>query len=135
MKQQWKIKWKKSDTGRLAHSIFPEITTKPWFNEIQEERGFVSTVSRIITGHTSSVRSHLNRFRIVDDPLCVCRENYETVDHLLWECSRYDRQSVILELSLHNINLGTPIRDICALKKWDLLKKCYSFFKNCNIKF
>jgi ribonuclease HI len=122
MLQQWQIKWTNSNTGRLTHSIFPKIQTKPWFADIQEERGFVSTISRIMTGH-SSVRSHLHRFNIVDNPICVCQENYETVDHLLWECSRCDRQSVIDELTLHNIDFGTPIRDICAQRKWDALKK------------
>jgi hypothetical protein len=133
MKQRWNIKWKNSDTGRFAHSIFPEIMTKPRFNDIQEERGFISTVSRIITGH-SSVRSPLNRFKIVDDPLCGCQENYDTVDHLLWQCNRYDRQSVVMELAKNNIEFGTPIRDICAMKKLDALKICHSFFKGCDIK-
>jgi RNase H len=50
MKQKWQLKCKNSDTRRMAHSIFPNIATKPWFNEIQEERGVISTFSRIITG-------------------------------------------------------------------------------------
>jgi ribonuclease HI len=132
MLQKWKTKWKNCDTGRLTHSIFPEVTVKPWFHEFQEERGVITTISRIITGHCSA-KSHLNRFNIVDDPLCVCRENYETVDHLMWECPRFDRQSVIPELSSLGIQFGTPIRDLCALKKYEALKVCHSFFKNCGV--
>jgi ribonuclease HI len=133
MKQNWKFKWENSDKGRYAHSIFPTVSTKPWFLEIAEERGFVTTFSRIITGHTST-KSHLNRFLIVDDPLCLCQINYETIDHLLWECPKYDRQAVVFELSLQNIGFGTPIRDICAMKNWEALKIGYSFFKSCGIK-
>jgi hypothetical protein len=106
MKQQWKIKWNSCEEGRLAHSIFPNITDKPWFHELPEERKIITTISRIITGHCS-VKSHLNRFNIVEDPLCVCQENYETVDHLLWECSRYDRSSLVPELLAQNIEIGT----------------------------
>jgi hypothetical protein len=109
MKQKWQLKWKNSDTRRMAHSIFPNIATKPWFNEIQEERGV-----------KLAVRSHLNRFQIVDDPLCECQHNYETVDHILWECSRYDRESVVSGLSQLSIDFGTPIRDICAQKNGKL---------------
>jgi ribonuclease HI len=133
MMQKWTNKWKNCDTGRLTHSIFQEFAVKPWFHECQEDRRVVTTISRIITGHCS-VKSHLQRFNIVDDPLCVCQQNYETVDHLLWECRRYDRQSVVLELSPLNVHFGTPIRDICAQKKWEAMKVCHSFFKNCDIK-
>jgi ribonuclease HI len=131
--QKWKTKWKNSDTGRLTHSIFPDISEKPWFHEFQEERGVTNTISRIITGHCY-VRSHLNRFNIVDDPLCVCRQNYETADHLMWECLNYDRQSAVLELSSLNVKFGTSLRDICAQKKWDAMKVCHNFFKNCGKK-
>jgi hypothetical protein len=57
---------------------FPKIGTKPWFADIQEEREFISTISRIMTGH-SSVRSHLNRFNIVDNPICVCEEKLHLI--------------------------------------------------------
>jgi len=133
MKQQWKTKWNCCDTGRFAHSIFPHITTKPWFHEFPEERKVINTISRIITGHCS-VKSHLNRFKIVEDPLCVCQVTYETVDHLLWECARYDRTSLVSEILTQNIGIGTPIRDICAQKNWDALKICCSFFQSCGIK-
>jgi hypothetical protein len=133
MKQQWRIKWNSCDEGRLTHSIFPDITDKPWFHELPEERKIITTISRIITGHCS-VKSHLNRFDIVENPLCVCQENYETVDHLLWECSRYDRSSLLPELLAQNIEIGTPIRDICVLKKWEAMKICCSFFESCGLK-
>jgi hypothetical protein len=35
MKQKWQLKWKNSNIGRMSHSVFPNIATKPWFNEIQ----------------------------------------------------------------------------------------------------
>jgi hypothetical protein len=50
--------------------------------------GFVTSVSKIMSVH-SSVRSHLDRFRIVEDPMCVCLKDYETVNHLIWHCKRF----------------------------------------------
>jgi hypothetical protein len=52
---------------------------------------FVTTISRVISGHCS-IRAHLERFRIVGDPICVCMimMNYETVDHIIWECGRFE---------------------------------------------
>jgi hypothetical protein len=44
---------------------------------------FLNNVSR-----HSSVQSHLDRFRIVEYPICVCLKDYETVDHLIWHCDQ-----------------------------------------------
>jgi hypothetical protein len=39
--------------------------------------------------------------------------NYETVDHISWECSRFEdeRRQLLLGLAAVNIKEGTPIRD------------------------
>jgi hypothetical protein len=60
-----------ADTGRLAHSILPKVSLRPWFEGQKEEKSFVASVSRIMSGH-SSARSYLGRFGIVEDPMCVC---------------------------------------------------------------
>jgi hypothetical protein len=79
----------------------------------------VCTVSRVLSGHCS-VRSHLGRFRIVEDQMCVCAGDYETVDHLIWHCERFrsDRHRLIGALAALNVSIGILIRDLCALKKW-----------------
>jgi hypothetical protein len=63
----------------------------------------------IMSGH-SSVRSHLDRFRIVEDPMCVCLKDYETVDHLIWHSERFGSELDVLH--------GTPVQDLCGLRKW-----------------
>jgi hypothetical protein len=79
----WQTKWDSTETGKFAHSIAPDVTLRPWFEGQQKKRRFVSTVSRVLSGHCS-VRLHLWRFRIVEDLMCVCAGDYETVDHLIW---------------------------------------------------
>jgi hypothetical protein len=77
-----------AETGRFFHSIFPDVTPRPWFEGQKEERSFVCTVARVLSGHCS-VRSHLGRFRIVEDLMCVCAGDYEKVDHLIWHCESF----------------------------------------------
>jgi hypothetical protein len=36
-----------------------------------------------------AARSHLSRFRIVEEATCMCLKDYETVDHLIWHCDRF----------------------------------------------
>jgi hypothetical protein len=82
----------------------------PWFEGQKEERSFVTSVSGIMSGN-SSVRSHLDRFRIVEDPMCVCLKDYESVDHLIWHCERFgsERHRLIDALSEMDVLHGTPV--------------------------
>jgi hypothetical protein len=131
--KQWQTDWDTAETGRFAHSIIPKVANKAWFEEHEEERNFVCTFSRIISGHTAT-HAHLNRFQILESPLCVCLENYETIDHLIWDCSRFETERTRTIFKIHNIEPKTPIRDLCAQGKWEAIKKIYLFFKDCGLK-
>jgi hypothetical protein len=96
---------------------------------------FVTTISSVMSGHCS-IRAHLDRFKIVSDPTCVCMMNYETVDHIIWECSRFEveRRKLLLGLAAVNIKEGTTIRyPVCALEKWAALKLCHKFLRECGM--
>jgi hypothetical protein len=124
----WQLKWDAADTGRFAHSILPKISLRPWFDGLAEDRKFVSTVSRIMSGHCTA-RSHLSRFGIVEGAICICLKNYETVDHLLWCCERFEaeRRRLTDAFTALDVQRGTPVRDLCALKKWRPMKCCMDF--------
>jgi hypothetical protein len=77
-----------ADTGRIAYFILSKVSLCPWFEGQNEEKSFITSVSRIMSGH-SSFRSHLDGFQIVEDPKCVCLKDYETVDHLIWHCEMF----------------------------------------------
>jgi hypothetical protein len=68
-------------------------------------------------GFYLDIRSHLGIFRIVEDPMCVCAGDYETVDHLIWRCERFwlERHRLIDALAALNVSIGTSIRDLCAV--------------------
>lgn len=40
--------------------------------------------------------SGLMGFRLVDDPRCECGEAEESVEHVLFDCMRYESQRIIL---------------------------------------
>jgi hypothetical protein len=84
-----------------------------------------------------SVQSHLGRFRIVEDLMCMCAGDYETVDHLIWHYERFrlERHCLIDALAALNVSFGIPIRDLCALKKCCAVKYCLDFLREFGIKF
>jgi hypothetical protein len=107
----WQAKWNSTDTSRFSFSSFPDVTLRPWFEDQKEKRKFVCTVSRVLSGHCS-VRSHLGRFRIVEDLMCVCADDYETVDHLIWHCERIrvERRRLIDAFAALNVSIRILIR-------------------------
>jgi hypothetical protein len=133
--------WQKGDICRFAHSIWLVVSVKPWFDGQAEDRSFVTTISRVMSGHCS-IRAHLKRFRIFGDPICVCMINYETVGHIcllfiiIWKWSRFEvkRRQLLLGLAAVKIKEGTPIRDLCALQKWEALRLCHRLPKECGLK-
>jgi hypothetical protein len=94
-----------------------------------------TTVSRIISGHCG-VRAHLKRFSIVGGSICVCLKDYETVDYIIWKCSRFSSQraSLIRRLLLSGVYEETPVRDLCAQLNWKALKEYFMFFVECGVK-
>jgi hypothetical protein len=47
---------------------------------------------------------------MVEDLICVCAEDYETVDHLIWQCERFrvERHCLIDALAALNVSIGIP---------------------------
>jgi hypothetical protein len=57
--REWQGKNNAADPGIFAHSILPKVSLRPWFEGQKEDRKFVSTVSRVMSGHCTA-RSHLS---------------------------------------------------------------------------
>jgi hypothetical protein len=64
--------------------------------------------------------------------MSVCAGDYETVDNLIWHCERFrlERHRLIDALAALNVSIETPIRDLCALKKWCAVKCCLDFLED-----
>jgi hypothetical protein len=98
-----------------------------------------TTVSRVLSGHCSA-RSDLDRFRIVEDLMCVCAGDYEAVDHLIWHCERFrlERQRLIDVL---NVSIGIPIRECFPIRVCieevvcrEVVCRCLDFLRGFGIK-
>jgi hypothetical protein len=133
---EWQGKWNAADTGRFAHSIHPKVSLRPWFEDQTEDMGFVSNLSRKVSGHCAA-RLHLSRFRIVEEEMCVCLKDYETVDQLICDCERFEteRRRLTDALTALDMQLGTSVRDLCVLKKWRSKKCCLDFLGSLEIRF
>jgi hypothetical protein len=78
--------------------------------------------------------SVVTRFGIVEGAMCL--RDYEIVDHLLWYCERFETERCRLTDAFAGLDVqrGTSVRDLCALKKWRAMKCCLDFLGNLEIR-
>jgi hypothetical protein len=50
-----------------------------------------SKFTTMVTGH-GNIRSYLYRFKILETPICSCGTEDQTIDHLLYECERLNKE-------------------------------------------
>jgi hypothetical protein len=55
-------------------------------------------VTTIVTGH-GNIRSFLHRLKLIGSPECPCKHGIQTVDHLVFQCSRLKNEREILKNS------------------------------------
>jgi hypothetical protein len=51
----------------------------------------VTSMNRMMFNH-ACLRNHFERIIIVENLVCVCLEDYEKIDHVMWSCERYDSE-------------------------------------------
>jgi hypothetical protein len=91
MLDSWQCSWSEGGMGRYTCSILPLVSLVPWFRRFDSNRCVVTSMNRMMSNH-SCLRCHLGRINIVESLLCVCLEDYETKDHVMWSCERYDSE-------------------------------------------
>lgn len=111
--KKWQEIWNESEKARFCYSILPSIPKYTWYKNQPFNRKEISFWNRIISNHTRCKNS-LNRFNIVKSPICECKKNYETVDHIIFECELLNNS--VMKQKLRNIGYHPPwcIRDIIA---------------------
>jgi len=82
----WQSEWNASTKGEITKSFFPTIRDR-----LYKRLQMGIKQSTIVTGH-GTLRSYYHRFRIIDDPTCVCKMGPQTSDHLLRECELLRKQ-------------------------------------------
>jgi len=58
-----------------------------------------SNVTTIMSGH-GNIRSYPHRLKVIDSPECPCKQNIQTVDHLIFQCERLNCERGMLENSV-----------------------------------
>jgi hypothetical protein len=60
-------------------------------NRLRENFPIFLEFTMLVTGH-GKLRSYLHRFGITDNPMCLCEEEEQTSDHLIFQCKKLNIQ-------------------------------------------
>ena len=83
----------------ILHTVQSRLSTKLVLNH---------NMTAIMTEH-GKFGEYFHRFKVTNDPTCVCRKGVQTVDHVLWECDLLQVQRQILRTSTANFSRSTVL--------------------------
>jgi len=112
---KWQIQWDRTTEGLTATELFPIIKDR-----LTTKIKLILNFSAIVTAHEET-KTYLHRFEIIESPECPCDSGNQTVDHLLYDCTKLqrDREKFISSLSK---------QDSWPVNKSDLVKKYIKHF-------
>ncbi|XP_024892757.1 uncharacterized protein LOC112468000, partial [Temnothorax curvispinosus] len=115
--------------GKVYFNYFYDKNKKkPWFQKIKADRYFYSFVNRIQANHYNLGES-LARKGFIDSSECECGHEKEDINHVIWQCSIYDRQRERMgeELVKRGIAGTEAIEVIIQREDWFKLGVIYNF--------
>jgi hypothetical protein len=105
----------------LALQIFLAICNKRTLHSV--EIMFVAIHPHRPSYFRLQTTSNFHRFKIIDDPTCLCKNSPQITDHLLWECELLRKQRQVLKNSMMKVGGKWP------LANFDLTNK-HTIFSN-----
>jgi hypothetical protein len=75
-----------NDKGVITREYFSVVADR-----LKMKINITPNLTTMVTGH-GNVRSYLNRFKIIETPVCPCNTTDRTIDHLLFECELLNRE-------------------------------------------
>lgn len=112
-----KIKNQASDKGRkYFRDFFRENERSPWFAGLNLPRRYITLINRLRADHYN-LNSSLYRKRYVESPRCECGAEEEDINHLLFNCGKYDATRQVFYDDLNRVGATGPD---CA---WNWLRR------------
>lgn len=116
-KAQWRqkmfsdsVSWIKtvgSLKGRNYVENYLSVDRYPWFHKLLLNRIGIVSVNRLRAGHTSLADS-FHRHNIVDSPLCDCKSDIQSPNHVFWNCDLWIDQRLEMEGQLRKLGYSSP---------------------------
>lgn len=121
--------------GSMYFTYYYNHESKPWYFNKPLPRKIITIINRCRSGHYSLAAS-LAKCNLINDPFCNCNENrIQDLDHILWQCPRFDEQRKNFIADLKKQKFQQPLASFVILRD-PSTKMCESllkFFEHCKL--
>jgi len=84
--EKWQQQWDHTTKGSATKEFFPNIKDR-----LKTKINLTPNFTAVVTAH-GKTRSYLRQFKIIESPECPCINRTQTVDHLLYNCSKLNNK-------------------------------------------
>ena len=102
--------WKETTKATVTKMFFPDIKDR-----LQTKFKMTPNFTAIVIGH-GKTKAYLRRFKIINDSMCQCNAEEQTVDHIICECEMLKNQKQNIFSSAKKSGNWPP-------RKEDIIKK------------
>jgi hypothetical protein len=88
---KWQRQWQSTDKGAICRSFFPTVE-----HRLKLRIPITAEFRAIVSGH-GKTKSYLQRFKIIDNPMCPCNKGTQSSNHLIYNCKILKRQRSMLK--------------------------------------
>jgi hypothetical protein len=113
---KWQKQWDDSNKGRVTKEYFPEVKER-----LKKKINLSLNFTAMVTTHAKT-KAYLHRFKIIQSPECVCANGDQTVDHLIFDCPKMDKER-------ETLIAYTAREEDWPVRKCDLVNKDLNQFK------
>jgi hypothetical protein len=92
--RKWQSEWEETTKGAITKEFFPSVERRLAVN-----LHLNPNVTTIKSGY-GNIRSYLHRLKLIDSPDCPCKQDIQTLDHLIFQCEKLKYERVMLKNSL-----------------------------------
>jgi hypothetical protein len=92
--RKWQSQWEETTKGAVTKEFFPSVERRLAVN-----LHLNPNVTTIMSGH-GNILSYLHRLKIIDSRKCPCRQDIQTINHLIFQCQKLKYERGILENSV-----------------------------------
>jgi hypothetical protein len=84
---KWQKQWDDSNKGWVTKEYFPEVKER-----LKKKINLSPNFTVMVTAH-GKTKAYLHRFKIIQSSECFCVNGDQTVDHLIFNCPKLDKES------------------------------------------
>jgi hypothetical protein len=114
---QWQNEWERTTKRSITKSFFPKIVDRMKLT-INATPHFTAIVTSL-----GNIKSYLHKFKIIQSPLCSCKQGEQSMEHILYDCKFHEQDRDRLKAAVIRSERWPVRKDILSIKYYKNFKE------------